>query len=170
MDGARIDGEFWAYGLPLVFIALAILRNARSRRLRVERMWIAPALILFATVMAFTAQKPPGVWSILAYAIALAAGVALGWWRGRLTHIAVDPETHVLTSRTSPLGMLLILGVFAVRFALRNVASANASVLHVTTTQITDALLLLAVGLVCTNRLEMALRATRLLKEARAGA
>ncbi|MGA0607204.1 hypothetical protein ACO2Q0_14520 [Phenylobacterium sp. VNQ135] len=164
----RLGGEIWAYVVPLAFIGIAVLRNARGRRLRVERMWIAPALILFATVMTFAYQPAPGPWSILAYAAALGLGVALGWWRGRLTHIAVDPETHVLTGKASPLGMLLILGIFAARLALRGVASANASALHVTTTQITDALLLLAVGLVCTNRLEMALRATRLLREARA--
>jgi len=30
----------WAYLIPLVVIGLVILRNARARQLKVERMWI----------------------------------------------------------------------------------------------------------------------------------
>jgi hypothetical protein len=44
----------------------------------------------------------------------------------------------------------------------------TAGLLHVSVLEVTDTLMLLAVGLVCVQRLEMALRATRLLHEARA--
>jgi hypothetical protein len=81
----------------------------------------------------------------------------------------VDPQTHVLTSKTSPLGMLLILAIFAVRYALRSFGAQTAGVLHVSALEITDALMLLAAGLVCAQRLEIALRATRLLNAARGG-
>jgi hypothetical protein len=98
---------------------------------------------------------------------ALAIGAAFGWWRGRFTRIAVNRETHALTSQASPLGMLLILAIFGLRMGVRTLAAQNASALHVSVVDITDAFLLLAVGLVCAQRLEMALRANRLLLEAR---
>lgn len=158
----------WVYLVALAFIALAVTRNARARNLRVERLWIGPAVILAMTLLAFSQQTVPSVGMVALDLLALGVGAALGWWRGRFTRIAVDPQTHALTSQTSPLGMLLILAIFALRSVVRAYATAHAGSLHVSITGITDAFLLLAVGVVCAQRLEMALRASRLLAEARA--
>lgn len=165
------DIGIWTYLIPLAFVGLAILRNARVRNLRIERLWIAPVIILALTGLALaTGQQLPGPRMVAVDVAALVVGAALGWWRGRFTKITVDRETHNLTSQASPVGMLLILGIFAIRFGLRSFAAQNAGALHVSVTEITDTFLLLAVGLVCAQRLEIALRATRLLNEARSSA
>jgi hypothetical protein len=162
------NAPVWAYLVPLIAIAMVILRNSRARSLKVERLWIMPTVILIATALAFTQQRMPAPAMILVDIALLAAGAGLGWWRARVTRITVDPETHNLTSQASPVGMLLILGIFALRYGLRAYAAQNAGALHVSITDITDGFLLLAVGIVCAQRLELALRATRLLNEARA--
>jgi len=154
--------------IPLVAIAMIVLRNARERRLKVERLWISPLLFLVITAGVFASQPPPGPAILAVDLVILVLGALAGWWRGRLTRITVDPESHALTSKTSPLGMLLILGIFAVRYGLRSLGAQTAGMLHVSALAITDALMLLAVGIVCAQRLEIALRATRLLNEARA--
>src|SRR6185312_256220 len=112
-------------------------------------------------------QPAPGPVLLATEAAALVLGALAGWWRGRLTRITVDPATHALTSRTSPLGMLLILALFAVRYALRSFGAQTAGALHLSAVVLTDVLMLLAVGIVCAQRLEIALRATRLLNAAR---
>jgi hypothetical protein len=159
----------WAYLIPLVMIALVILRNSRARRLRIESLWVMPVLILALVGLSLSQQGMPTPLMLGIDIAALAAGAGLGWWRGRLTHITVDPATHQLTSRASPVGMLLILGIFALRTGVRLYAAQNASALGVSANAVADAALVLAVGLVCAQRLEIALRATRLLTEARAG-
>lgn len=158
----------WLYLVPLLAVAMIVLRNARERRLRVERLWVAPLLFLLITGLVFAAQPPPVPAMLAVDLAALALGAVAGWWRGRLTRITVDPETHALTSKPSVWGMLLILGLFVVRYGLRSLGPQTAGRLHVSAVQVTDALMLLAVGLVCAQRLEIALRATRLLREARA--
>jgi hypothetical protein len=158
----------WTLLIPLVFLGLAVARSARARNLKVERLWIAPALILVATALTFSQQRLPGIAMLVGDVVALAAGALAGWWRGRLTHISVDPQTHALTSRASPLGMLLIVAVFGLRYILRAYSGQSANLLHVSAVELADALMLFAVGLVCVQRLEMALRASRLLAEARA--
>lgn len=155
------------YLIPLAIVALLILRNARVRQLRVERLWVGPVLILALTVMSLFQQPPSGPLAIGLDAVALALGGFLGWHRGRFTRITVDPQTHVLTSQTSPIGMLLILAIFVLRAGVRIYAVQNAGALHLPVSDLTDAFLLLAVGVVSAQRLEMALRATRLLREAR---
>ena len=81
--------------------------------------------------------------------------------------IAATPKKENIENML-PLDMVeLVLGIVALRFALRGVAVQSAGALHVSIAEITDAFLLLAVGLVCAQRLEMALRATRLIAAAR---
>ena len=156
------------YLIPLLFIGLAVLRGARARNLRIERLWITPAILLIITVMTLSQQRLPPPAMIGIDLAALAGGGALGWWRGRFTRITVDPEKHTLTSQTSPVGMLLLVAIFALRFGLRSYVFENAGALHLSVTAATDAFLLLAVGLICAQRLEIALRASRLLTSARA--
>jgi hypothetical protein len=159
----------WVYLVPILVIGLVILRNARARNLRVERLWISPVLLLFLTATTFSQQHVLPTPAMIAIDVAaIVIGTALGWWRGRFTKITVNPETHDLTSQASPLGMLLILAIMLIRQGVRSYATANASALHVSVIDVTDAFLLLAVGVVCAQRLEMALRANRLLTEARA--
>lgn len=161
------DGP-WVYVIPLVVLALVFLRNARARRLRIEQLWIMPTILLvLAGVMLFM-QKPPSTLMLGVYAVALGLGALAGWWRGRLTNITIDPATHELTSKASAIGIIVILGLFAVRRLGGGYAEAHAEALHVSTLEVSDALILLAVGLVCAQRLEIALRATRMLKDARA--
>ena len=158
----------WVYLVPVLIIGLVILRNARARNLRVERLWISPVLLLVLTATTFSQQHMPTPLMIAVDVVALTIGAAMGWWRGRFTKITVNPETHDLTSQASPVGMVLILAIMVIRQGVRSYATANAGALHVSVVDVTDAFLLLAVGVVCAQRLEMALRANRLLTEARA--
>jgi hypothetical protein len=164
------NAPYWTYMIPLVAIALVILRNSRARRLRIETLWIMPTLILALVALSFSQQGVPSPLMLAIDLAALMSGAALGWWRGRLTHISVDANTHQLTSRASPVGMLLILAIFALRYGVRMYAAQSVGSLGVSASGIADAALVITVGLVCAQRLEIALRATRLLNEARATA
>jgi hypothetical protein len=158
----------WSYLIPLIVVAMVILRNSRARRLRVETLWIAPLLILVLVGLALSQEGMPTPGFMAIDLLALGLGALLGWWRARFTYISVDPVTHQLTSRASPIGMLVVLGIFAIRYALRVYAVQNAGTLHVPVAAVADAALVISVGLVCAQRLEIALRASRLLAEARA--
>ncbi|MFL5297282.1 MAG: hypothetical protein ACJ798_12955 [Phenylobacterium sp.] len=155
--------------VPLVVIALVIARNLRARRLRIESLWIAPVMIVALVALSLSQEGMPSPLALGADIAALVAGALLGWWRARFTQITIDPATHELTSRASPVGMLVILAVFAVRYGIRFYAAENAGSLGVPVNVIADAALVLSVGLVCAQRLEIALRASRLLADARAG-
>lgn len=150
--------------VPLVVIGLVILRNSRARRLRIETLWIAPVMIVAMIGLALSQEGMPTPLSIGIDIAGLAVGALIGWWRARFTHIEIDQQTHQLTSRASPLGMLIILGVFALRYALRMFAAESAGQYGLVAT---DALLVMTVGLVCAQRLEIFTRASRLLAEHR---
>jgi hypothetical protein len=159
---------YLTYLIPLVVIGLVILRNSRERRIRIERLWIAPAMVMLMTILAFSANPPPGPVGLGLDIAAVCVGGFLGWWRARASVFTIDPETHVITSKVSPWGMFLILGIFALRYVIRSVmAGGAASAMHVSAAEATDSFLLLAVGVVSAQRIEWLIRARKLLAEAR---
>ncbi|OJU09564.1 MAG: hypothetical protein BGN86_02570 [Caulobacterales bacterium 68-7] len=155
--------------IPIVLLVLVFrLRGmSRDRRLRVEWLWLMPVMLL-AVAGLMLAQFPLAgfdwAWLIPAFAL----GAVVGFWRGRLTTVTVNPETHALTSRASPAALYLLGGVILLRLGLRYLLEAEASTLHLNAALVTDAFLAFAVGLVAVQRLEVWIRARRLLAEARA--
>ncbi|HEY3950772.1 hypothetical protein [Phenylobacterium sp.] len=171
----------WATLIPIVIaMGLVILRNSRARRVRIEAMWVAPVIIVALIGFALWGEGKASAGlgrgpqftpvSIGLDAAGLIVGALLGWWRARFTNITIDPATHELTSRASPIGMVVILGILVIRTAVRAYAAQNASALGEWAGPITDALLVMSLGLVCAQRLEIYLRASHLLAEARANA
>ncbi len=153
--------------LFVVLMAWRLRRMSQLRPLKVEWLWVTPAILAALTVVSLIPQPPQGAdWAWLAAGLVL--GGALGWWRGKMMHISVDPETHALNTKASPAAMIFILAIVVVRMALRGMAMGEASTLHLSVAVITGAFMTFAVGLFGVQRLEMALRATRLLGEARA--
>ncbi len=152
----------------LLVLALRFRSVGRHRRLRLERLWIAPALIAAIAVLILVGAPP----SPLTLALSLAAlliGSAVGWQRGRMMQIHVDPETHELNQVMSPAALLFLLAIIAVRFGARALIDAEVLPVHLDPRAVTDILLSFALGLIGTTRLEMFLRARRLLAASRAG-
>src|ERR1700743_597689 len=98
MPPATAHEPAWANLVPLIAVALVILRNMRARRLRIEAMWVAPGVIVLLIGRALYRQEPPTPISLAMAVFGLVVGAAVGWWRARFTHISVDPVTHELTS------------------------------------------------------------------------
>ncbi len=155
-------------GIAIAF-AIILRRSAQARTLRIELLWVRPVIFLAIIASAFLAAPPPLTLASLAiFALALAIGAALGWQRGRFTHIEVHPETHAITSRTSPWGILFIAAIVLVRVGLRGAIIQGYAPAGVPVAAITNALLLLFGATIIASSLEVWLRARRLLAEAQA--
>jgi hypothetical protein len=161
----------WATFVPLVIIALVVLlrlrRVGKHRPLRLEQLWIIPALILAGTIAAFVSQPPsPAGWAVCV--VGLAVGAALGWKRGTMMHIHVDPETHRLNQMQSPAALLFFVAIVVVRYGAKALVESGVLPMHVNPMLVSDVLLTFALGMFTVMRIEMYLRARRLLAEARA--
>lgn len=148
--------------IAIVF-ALRWRRMRRERPLKLEQLWIFPAL--YAALAGYMLYRfPPVGWGWAFVVLALILGAAFGWQRGKLMRITVDPETHAINQQASPWAMLFILLLIAVRTGARSMGD---SWLHLNTMAITDMLIAFALGLFTSQRIEMYRRARKLLDAAR---
>lgn len=152
----------------LVVLPIILLRNRAPRTLRPRWMWVTPAIVvplmglaLWGTSMAPGADRTPfDAVSWLILLVGLGLGGVAGWWRGKMTTI----ERHAdgtLKAQASPLGLILIFGLFLGRSGLRSVLEPHAAAWHLNALAIADAFLLFVVGMVVMQRVEMYIRARR---------
>ncbi len=159
---------------PLIAIAVALplilLRNRRPRTLRPKWMWVTPAIIvpLMALAIWGTSMDPTMPhrafdalsWVILAVGLGL-GGVA-GFWRGKMTTIEKHPD-GTLKAQASPLGLILIVALLASRRLLHDWLTPHAEQWGLNALAIADAFLLFVVGMIVVQRIEMYIRAKRIL-------
>jgi len=126
-------------------------------------------VVYIALLASSLAAAPPPI-TPLSIGILVAAfliGAAIGWQRGRFTEIRIHPETHDLSAQQSPIGMVFILAIFAVRYGARDFLAANAASLHLPVIAALDAFFVLAVAMIAVQRLELWLRASQMLADAK---
>ena len=165
---AQQAGGWISYAIPLIVIAVVMAirwkRMSRVRPLKLERLWILPAF--YAVVIGFTFSRfPPQGWGWLFCLVALALGGALGWQRGKLMRITLDPATHTLGQTSSPAALLFIVLLIVARSGAKG-AMSYAGPVGLDPMAITDVLMALALGLFTAQRLEMYLRGRRMLAAA----
>ena len=152
--------------IVVVVLALRMRGMSRMRPLKLGSLWVVPALYLAVTVWMFVMLPPVG-WVAIVSAVGLLIGAALGWQRGKMMHIHVDPETHALNQKASPAAMFFLIALIVVRNGARALLGTES---HVSPAMLTDPLIAFALGMFTVTRLEMYLRAKRLLEAARSGA
>lgn len=159
------------YAVPGTIIAVVLFFRLRSvgkaRRLRLERLWILPAFYTAIVGFVFWSAPPHGLtwlWCL----VALGVGAGLGWWRGKLMRVDVDPVTHELSQTVSPAALIFIVALIAIRSASRAMAVQMAGPGHAGLMAATEILMAFALGFIAFQRVENFLRARRMLAEARA--
>lgn len=165
MNGGQ-QGGWMATILPFVIVAIVFALRYRNigkeRPLKLGLLWIVPLVILALAASMFAALPPPPIGWALA-AAGLAIGIALGWYRGKLIHIG-KKEDGKLFQQASPLAFFFLLALFAIKFGAREIfGSSSAGNPTSPPMLVTDALMGLAIGLLTTTRVEIYLRAKRLL-------
>ena len=155
--------------LPVVVIVIVMALRFRSmkkaRPLNHKTLWIAPVLLI-ALAIAVLYATPLSAMGLSIGGVALIVGGLIGWQRGKLIHIDCDPVTGKLTQQASPAALILLVGIIGLRYALRNYFDLTPGAdgkMSAQALMITDALLLFAVGLVVMTRIEMIIRARRIL-------
>ena len=152
-----------------IMLVVVLLKNRRKRVLRPHLLWVMPAIVLPLIGLGLwgMAQNPnmahapfgPDAWAVLAIG-GLLGGVA-GWYRGKTVTIEKEPD-GTLMAQASPLGLILLVVLFAGRSLLRDLIESHAAAWHLNALAVTDAFLVFAMGLILMQRVEIYIRARRI--------
>jgi hypothetical protein len=118
-------------------------------------------------IIALIARAPPAVnfANAALFFAAIVAGVALGWQRGKLTRLTVDPASGHLTASVSPVGVVIVLLIVVARTFLRTMVASGSLTLPpglASAESLTDALVFLATATMIAQQIEIMIRARRL--------
>lgn len=149
---------FIPLALFVVIMAVRAPRLMRLRPLNIGQLWVVPALYLVVVALVFV-QRPPTPIGWAVAIVGLAVGCALGWQRGKTMRIEVDPKTGALMQK----GSIWAIAFIAVIFALKIVSQNEGGALHLDVNLLIDGLAALSLGMFSVQRVEMYLRAKRLL-------
>jgi hypothetical protein len=153
--------------LPFVIIAVVLALRFRSmsreRPLNVATLWIVPVVyVVLIGSMLFALPPAPVGWGLAV--LGVVAGAVLGWHRGKLIRIERNAETGRLMQRASPLAMLLLLAIVVLKLGARAIFGDTAAAHPGSGAMLlTDAFIGFALGLLSATRLELYLRARRIL-------
>jgi hypothetical protein len=161
-DSPPIAVYIFAAAIVVLVLAFRMRRLKRVYPLRLNRIWIAPAI--FVTLAAITLAQVPlsaidGIWLLLAFVL----GGVSGWQRGRLMRITLDPATRTLSAQASPMGIYFLFGLIAFRLALRTGLGMEAESWRLSPAFVNDLFITFGAGLFVAQGAEMAIRARRLL-------
>ncbi|VXC12301.1 CcdC protein domain-containing protein [Brevundimonas sp. G8] len=152
-----------------IMLVVVLLKNRRKRVLKPHLLWVMPAIVLPLIGLGLWGmmQNPqmahapfgPAAWAVLAIG-GLLGGVA-GWYRGKTVTIEKEPDGSLM-AQASPLGLILLVVLFAGRSLLRDLIESHAAEWHLNAMAVTDAFLVFAMGLIVMQRVEMYIRARRI--------
>ena len=167
MQVHQVQPHWQQYAVMLVVFVLIFAVRGRSlmrvRPLKIEQLWIVPAI--YAALVAYLfVRSPPSLSGWAVAILALLAGGAIGWQRGKTMQIHLDAATGALQQK----GSIWALAIIVVLVAIKLVVQSEGQALHFDANVLLDGLAALSLGLFAVQRLEMYWRAKRLLETAHA--
>ncbi|HEX4026932.1 MAG TPA: CcdC protein domain-containing protein [Rhizomicrobium sp.] len=154
--------------LPVLYFRMR--KMARAQPLKLDRLWIRPALFLVITALVLLAPPPHNhperVLVALDFAwLALAGllGAVAGWQWGRTMAIDVHPEDGTLMVRGGQAAVAVLVVLILFRLGLRAGLSVEAEAWHINMLLVSDASIVFTAMLFTLRSVEMYFRARRVM-------
>ncbi|HEY2070910.1 MAG TPA: hypothetical protein VGG48_15250 [Rhizomicrobium sp.] len=122
MDWQSIDwkhiGPYIVPVLVIIIFARRIINNP-PQKVKVNRLFLLPLIAVVATVATIAATPAPPLFWIVGFLVAIALGAGVGFLTAHHQEFSLDTDTGEITSRATPIGSLVVGGLFFVRFGLK---------------------------------------------------
>ena len=108
-------------------LALIIFRVSRERKFPIGSIWVFPAILVALGIFDIVATGVSTPLDIVYMIIALAAGIAFGWYQGVHSTVRIDKTARAAFVKSSPIGIALFVAALAFRMGARYMAGSFSS-------------------------------------------
>jgi len=130
----------------------------REKKVRPARLWVIPVLLMGVMFSTISSIKLTPL-SIMMYSSCLMIGLGIGVWKGKLEKIRINHNRGIVTTRSSIAGIILFFGILLVRLFVGHWSREHAWI------SLTNALMFIPLGSICTRRYIIYLRYKQLMGE-----
>jgi Protein of unknown function (DUF1453) len=161
--------------LVVILIGRRLLRAQKPTRVRPNLLWIQPAILLAGMMFLFAVTRVQlSMFAIAIFALAAVAGAAAGYFRALHQEFSIEPETGNVMSKATPLGSILFLGIFLIRYVMNYMMKGGqqTDMTHPPSANVllyTDATLFFAFAMVVATAFEVWRRTRPIVAEHKAG-
>ncbi|HKW10545.1 MAG TPA: hypothetical protein VJO33_09205 [Gemmatimonadaceae bacterium] len=111
----------------VLVLGLVAFRMSRERKFGMNSLWVLPAILGVLMIVDVTMTGVASPLNIVYMLLALAAGVAFGWYQGVHSTVRIDKSIRAAFVKASPIGMALFVGAVAFRFGARYMSDSFSS-------------------------------------------
>ncbi|TCW58121.1 uncharacterized protein DUF1453 [Bacillus thuringiensis] len=134
----------------LLVILIIVLMQSKERKVKVNRIWLVPALLCFVTIQSIIHMGQLTILQLLLFVAMLGIGLVLGVIRGKALTFRIDSETGHVLRKGNWLSTIILLLILGAKIVIKQSMFSGST--HYTLMVVTNAFLCVTLGTVISRR------------------
>ncbi|GAB6550303.1 DUF1453 domain-containing protein [Bacillus mobilis] len=134
----------------LLVILIIVLMQSKERKVKVNRIWLVPALLCFVTIQSIIHMGQLTILQFLLFVAMLGIGLVLGVIRGKALTFRIDSETGHVLRKGNWLSTIILLIILGAKIVIKQSMFSGST--HYTLMVVTNAFLCVTLGTVISRR------------------
>ncbi|EMY4794739.1 MULTISPECIES: DUF1453 family protein [Bacillus] len=134
----------------LLVILIIVLMQGKERKVKVNRIWLVPALLCFVTIQSIIHMGQLTILQLLLFVAMLGIGLVLGVIRGKALTFRIDSETGHVLRKGNWLSTIILLIILGAKIVIKQSMFSGST--HNTLMVVTNAFLCVTLGTVISRR------------------
>ncbi|MED0948690.1 DUF1453 domain-containing protein [Bacillus mobilis] len=134
----------------LLVILIIVLMQSKERKVKVNRIWLVPALLCFVTIQSIIHMGQLTILQLLLFVAMLGIGLVLGVIRGKALTFRIDSETGHVLRKGNWLSTMILLIILGAKIVIKQSMFSGST--HYTLMIVTNAFLCITLGTVISRR------------------
>lgn len=134
----------------LLVIFIIVLMQGKERKVKINRIWLVPALLYFVTVQSIVHIGPVTLLQGLLFVAMLGIGLGLGVIRGKALTFRLDSDTGHVLRKGNWFSTIILLVILGAKVLIKQSMFSGST--HYTLMVVTNAFLCITLGTVISRR------------------
>ena len=129
----------------LLVMLIIVLMQSKERKVKVNRIWLVPALLCFVTIQSIIHMGQLNILQVLLFVAMFGIGLVLGVIRGKALTFRIDNETGHVLRKGNWLSTMILLVILGAKILIKQSMFSGST--HYTLMLVTNAFLCITLGI-----------------------